>query len=271
MKICTLSVSFILLMSSCVSYHYHETEMENLKQADEQVIFKNSEENKALELKIKELEQSISNLRSENEHYKSIIKPYQDLSVAEVELKMAQDVTAKLEEESRIKNILDEQQRSEKIVKEKKENEQAIKEKEDNQRYAKIGLMPVSVTCSWLMTIDDGRNFFTPKLNIKLKNISHYPISESNLRVIFIDTQNNEIFSEVTQAFINKYYDSPLAVGYVKEAIFTGDKGFRAKPSSIPKLRADIYLIEYHLNKETYNIEINTTFLTSLPVNIDNY
>jgi hypothetical protein len=82
--------------------------------------------------------------------------------------------------------------------------------------------------------------------------VSEKTISNSKVRVVFLDVDNKEVFDEQEVYFISEYSDSPLQVGYSKEIIVTAGKGYQNQWVTTPTLRADIY--------------IDKKFLTSVPV-----
>lgn len=262
----------LLGLASCTSIpveKYNQdiryVEVQRDSNAEKLLIQKQEYEEKIADLssQISSLEAKLESLKQDLANSQAMLEPYKGLSEAEAKLKQAQ--LEKTEIEARIasaalekKELADQKAAEEAAAKAEAElqkkaaQELAAKERSEDAKYAKIGLRPVYVNCEWSMVNDFGNQLFSPKLNLKLKNVSSRPISKSEVRVVFLDIDNKEVFDEQKSYFVSEYSDSPLDVGFSKEIIVTAGKGYSSQWANTPNLRADIY--------------IDKQLLTSLPV-----
>lgn len=273
----------VVMLGSCMTLKTHKQEMLSLTaQKDSTInvlsnsVMEQTEKIKELNDEIVGLQSKISELENQKLAYEKELEPYKGLSEAEAKLRQVQTEKAAIQEQLDNEKMVAEQEKAAELAEKKADADRAAKEKLEDEKYQETGFRPISVKCLWQDIIDDGREFYTPKLNIKLKNVSSSSIADVALKVVFLDPDNNEVFSDVTSTFLDKYSDSPLAIGYSKEAIVAGDKGYRVHPTNVPNLRADIYVIfnysatlvtdsTYYSGPRTYSI-----LLLSVPVQSGN-
>lgn len=98
------------------------------------------------------------------------------------------------------------------------------------------GVKIESIKSEW--EIYDG--IFTPRIDIKLRNVSGSSISDLKIQTVFLDTKKKEVFGEDTEYVVSS--DSPLRAGYAKGAIIHSGKGFDSDMAAmnLPSLIAEI-------------------------------
>jgi len=209
-----------------------------------------------LQMQITQLTNQIEHQKKQIENQKkeiAMLEPYKGLSEADTKLKLAQLEKAELETRLATEKIQKDEEakqkaEEEKAAREERDEEQnalreaAEKERVEDEKYSEIGVRPVYINCRWAMTNDLGNQLYVPTINLKLKNVSTGEISNSEVRVVFIDVDKKEIFDETTDYFIYKYTNSPLPIGYSKEIIIKASKGYYYALTTVPTLTAEIYI-----------------------------
>ena len=134
------------------------------------------------------------------------------------------------------------------------EQELEIKNTEEEDNYVRVDdrpFCPIVKAKRWenvggKLSIWTGRrseNLYGPSIQIDIVNQEESPARNINVKAIFYDLENKNLWSHTSQNLISSS-DTPLKQGYHKTAFLQASVGYRNQISeeSLPKIVAEIYI-----------------------------